>query len=272
MALSPVTGDRFTRHRNFDHEFSLYLPSEVLLYILLAKVSNLRAKMRAATTAEKKALVKDLFGSIAEERLDSFSAYFRVYDLLTNPRYATVQIYPPVINSHDGIRKLVLELRANPQSTRKEFRDRVFTSCLSEHSTAADQEIAINFVIQVMLMIDCADKDRHWEGYEIGGFKPVCWEDSKSFADFVRGVFPLKIQDNEKVRKALREKNTLKCWKLRKRAHVKFLPTNNLAEHLLYDPADNAIRIFHQTAFIKAHLRLSASMPLDSGISECLKM
>jgi hypothetical protein len=228
--------------------------------------------MRAATIAEKRSLVKDLFGSNVEENLHSFSAYFKVYDSLIDPRHATIQIYPPVINSHDDIRNLALELRANPQSTRKEFRDRVFPSSLTEPSITDDQDKAINFVVQAMLMIDCADKDRHWECYEVDGFRPVCWEDSKSFADFVEGVFPAEVQDREKVRTALREKNALKCWKLSKRANTKFLPTNNLAEHLLYDPVDNAIRIFHQTAFIKAHLRLSASMPIDSGIADCLKL
>jgi hypothetical protein len=242
------------------------------LETILADVLIVPGNMRAATTAEKRSLVKDRFGSNAEEKLHSFSAYFRVYDSLTNPRHVTIQIYPPVINSHDDIRNLAIELRANPQSTRKEFRDRVFSSSLTEPLITNDQDNAINFVIQVMLMIDCADKDRHWECYEVGGFRPVCWEDSKSFADFVGGVFPIEVHDHEKVRMALREKNALKCWKLRKRANIKFLPTNNLAEHLLYDPADNAIRIFHQTAFIKAHLRLSASMPIDSGIAECLKM
>jgi hypothetical protein len=228
--------------------------------------------MRTATTAEKKALLRDLFGSDAEERLQSFSAYFKVYDTLTNPQHATIQIYPPVVNSHEDIRKLALELKANPQITRKEFRNRVLSSHLAQSSPTDGQDDAINSVIQVMLMIDCADKGRHWEGYEIGGFKPVCWEDSKSLTDFVRGVFPMEARDHEKLKMALREKNTMKCWKLRKRARVKFLPTNNLAEHLLYDPIDNAIRIFHQTAFIKAHLRMSTSIPIDSEIAECLKL
>jgi hypothetical protein len=123
-----------------------------------------------------------------------------------------------------------------------------------------------------MLMIDCSDKDRHYEGYEIGGFRPVSWDSSERFTDFVRKVFPIDVHDQEKVRTALKEKNALKCWKLRKRAHIKFLPTDNLAEHLLYDPRDNIVRLFRQTVFLKAHLRLSASQPIELGITESLKV
>jgi len=70
----------------------------------------------------------------------------------------------------------------------------------------------------------------------------------------------------------MKEKNALKSWKLKKRAHIKFLLTDNLVEHLLYDPQDNIVRIFRQTAFLKAHLRLSASVPIDNEVAQCLEM
>ena len=123
-----------------------------------------------------------------------------------------------------------------------------------------------------MLMVDCSDKDRHSAGYEVGGFRPVSWEGSERFTDFVRKVFPTDVHDREKVRTAMKEKNALKCWKLKKRAHIKFLPTDNLAEHLLYDPQDNSVRIFRQTTFVKAQLRLSAHTSVCYGVPESLKM
>jgi hypothetical protein len=226
--------------------------------------------MRIATTAEKRSIVRDLFG--AEEKFYSFSTYFKIYDSLTTPPYATIQIHPPALNSHDDIRRLALELRANPQSTREEFKDKVFPQNLMGPEAAIDQERAINVAVQLLLMINCSDKDRHCEGYEVGGFRPVSWDGSERFTDFVRKVFPTDVHDREKVRTAMKEKNAFKCWKLKKRAHVKFLPTDNLAEHLLYDPQDNIVRIFRQTAFLKAHLRLSANRPINQGITESLEM
>jgi len=226
--------------------------------------------MRAATTNEKRLFTRDLFS--VEEKFPSFGTYFKIYDALTSPQYSTVQIYPSALTSHDDIRRLALELRVNPQSTREEFKNKIFNPPSTDLETIIEQERGINVAVQLMLMIDCSDKDRHYEGYEVGGFRPVSWDSSERFADFVRKVFPARIHDQNKVQTALKEKNALKCWKLRKRAHIKFLPTDNLAEHLLYDPRDNTVRLFRQTAFLKAHLRLSANQPIELGITESLKM
>ena len=238
--------------------------------LFYTSISKKQYKMQIATTDEKKLIVRDLFG--AEEKFNSFSTYFKIYDYLTTPRYTTVQIHPPALNSHEDIRSLALELRANPQISRNEFRNKVFPQTLADPETIIDQERSINVAVQLMLMIDCSDKDRHGAGYEVGGFRPVSWDGSERFTDFVRKVFPTDVHDQESVRTAMKEKNALKCWKLGKRAHIKFLPTDNLAEHLLYDPQDNIVRIFRQTAFLKAHLRISAHTPINHGISESLEM
>lgn len=226
--------------------------------------------MRPATVNEKKLIAEDLFG--AEEKLYSSSTYFQIYDRLTSPQYTTVQVDLSALNSHDDVRRLALELRANPQSTREEFRAKVSQNSLTDPELVIDQERAINVAVHIMLMIDCIDKDRHYEGYEIGGFRPVSWDSSEQFTDFVKKVCPIDVHDQEKVRTALKEKNALKCWKLSKRAHIKFLPTDNIAEHLLYDSKDNVVRLFRQTTFLKAHLRLSASQPIELGITESLKV
>jgi hypothetical protein len=226
--------------------------------------------MRLATTTEKQIVTRDLFG--AEDKFRSFSTYFNLYDSLTAPQYSTVQLHPSALNSHEDIRRLALELRANPQATREEFRAKTFPQHFANPETLLDQDRAINVAVQLTSMIDCSDKDRHSEDYEIGGFRPVQWGNSERFIDFVGKTFPINVRDQGKVRTAMKEKNTLKCWKLRKRAHIKFLPTDNLAEHLLYDPYDNVVRIFRQTAFLKAHLRLSANVPLGCGVAESLQM
>ncbi|RDW57301.1 hypothetical protein BP5796_12751 [Coleophoma crateriformis] len=136
----------------------------------------------------------------------------------------------------------------------------------------SDQKRAINLAVQLSFMIDCSEKGRHSEDYEIGGFRPVRWEGSERFIDFVKRTFPIELHDQGKVRMAMKEKNALKCWKLKKRAHIKFLPTDNFAEHLLYDPHDGVVRIFRQIAFLRAHLRLSAHLPMNYGFAESLQM
>jgi hypothetical protein len=75
--------------------------------------------------------------------------------------------------------------------TRKEFKDKVFPQNLTDPEIIIDQDQAINIAVQLMLMIDCSDKDRHCEGYKIGGFRPVSWEDSERLQILSGGLFQL---------------------------------------------------------------------------------
>ena len=119
---------------------------------------------------------------------------------------------------------------------------------LQDPTITTDKENAINVSVHLMLMIDCADIDRYGKDYTIGGFKPVCRRDWERFAGFVNGECsrPRKSLSGHEV------ENALKGWKLKNRAHAKVLPIDNPAEHLLYDPQDSVVRIFHHTAFLKA--------------------
>jgi hypothetical protein len=216
--------------------------------------------MRVANTTERQEIAGDLLDS---GDLQCFDTYFDLYDSLTTSEYTTIEIEQaqPALKSHNDIRKIALALRSNTRATRQEF-----ASSICPH----DQDLAINLAVQLISMIDCFDKHRHSDEYHIGGFRPVYWKNSERFVDFVMRTFPIDQQNQLHGRTAMKEKSMLKCWKLRKRAHIKFLPTDNLAEHLLYDPYDNVVRIFRQIAFLKAQLRLSVKMPLDCGISESL--
>ncbi|KAF7889382.1 uncharacterized protein EAF01_010875 [Botrytis porri] len=82
----------------------------------------------------------------------------------------TVQVHPSALN-HDDIRRLALEFRANPQSTCEEFRIKVIPNISTDPEVVIDQERDVNVAVQITLMIDGSDKDRHYEGYEIGGFR-----------------------------------------------------------------------------------------------------
>jgi hypothetical protein len=154
--------------------------------------------MQFATTAERKSIARELVGDYAEANINLFSAYFKLYDSLTNPQPTVVKIHPPTLTSHDDVWKLALKFRANPHTTRKEFSDQAFHSASTDPSTIIDKEHAINIAVHLTLMIDCADKDRHSKGYEVGGFMPVSWQDSERLTDFVNRVFPMDDHDQEK--------------------------------------------------------------------------
>jgi hypothetical protein len=235
--------------------------------------------MLPATRDERKSIAMEVFGDDVEEMIDSFPAYFNVYDSLTSPRIqnVVVPVDEPMLKSHVDVLNLVRNLKASAQSTRCEIRNREFDSrnliSTPVPSVISDMDDAINIAVHAMLMIDCAARACYSKGYEVDGFKPVGWEDQESLTDFVKRIFPLDpVQNPPKPWEVRRNRHALKGWKLKKRAHVVFRPTDNLVEHLLYDPHDNSVRLFHHTAFLKAHLRRSAAKPVDCGIAESLAM
>ncbi|KAK6599167.1 uncharacterized protein H4I96_08371 [Botrytis cinerea] len=207
--------------------------------------------MRPATTNEKRLFVKDLFK--AEERLDAFSKYFQVYDCLTSPKYAITQVHPSALNSHGDIRMLALELRETPQRTREEFKAKVFPQISTDPEIVIDQERAINVAVQITLMIDCSDKERHYEGYKVGDFRPVSWDSSEPSDGIER-------------------EECLEMLEVKEERTYKVLPDRQLSRAPPLRPQDNVVRLFRQTAFLKAHLRLSASQPIELGIAESLKL
>jgi hypothetical protein len=228
--------------------------------------------MRSPSVAERTSIVRVLFGESAAAKLESYAAFFEVYEAVACPEHTIIQIEPHEFATHDEILELIQHLRTSTRLTRREFKDRVFRESPTGDFTETDHEHSINVAIQLLLMVDCADKARHWEGYEVNGYKPVTWRDSERLTDFMERIFPTNPAHREASRAALQEKNMLKGWKLQKRSRVKFVPTNNLVQHLLYDPQDNSVRVFHHTAFLKAKLRLSADLPLDADMADCLQL
>jgi hypothetical protein len=222
---------------------------------------------------ERISIVKALFDEKGEN-WESFSTFFDFYDSITRPRAhhaAIVQVHNPVLRSHDDILGILCDLKANHQSTYIEFKQRL----RARWQTALDGEIdhAINIAVHLMVMIDCTIVDSHSEGYEIDGYRPTKWQQNERFTDFVFNSFPLDNEDDRpRILEVQRNCNTLKAWKLKKRAHVTFKPTDDLREHLLYDPPENTVRLFRHTSFLKAHLRQSVAKSSHSKIGDCLPM
>jgi hypothetical protein len=216
-----------------------------------------------ASRSERISIAKALFDENGDN-LNSFSTFFSFYDSITRPRAhhaAIVQVHDPVLGSHEDILGILSDLKANHQSTYIEFKQRL----RKRWQKSLDNEIdhAINIAVHLMVMIDCTIVDSHSEEYEIDGYRPAKWQQNERFSDFVSSAFPLDDEaDRLQILEAQRNCNMLKAWKLRKRAHVTFKPTDDLREHLLYDSRENSVRLFRHTAFLKARLRRSEAISL----------
>ncbi|KAF9878521.1 hypothetical protein CkaCkLH20_04013 [Colletotrichum karsti] len=128
-----------------------------------------------------------------------------------------------------------------------------------------------NLAIQAMVMVDCDPA----ADYSIRGYRPMSWTRKESFLGFMERSFPIDPNPsmNQKVEIALEEKTALKAWKLQKRLNVTFLGTNNISEHLLFDPKENYLYIFHHVGFLKAHLEMAREhgYPLDQSMADSLQ-
>ncbi|UNI16373.1 hypothetical protein JDV02_002809 [Purpureocillium takamizusanense] len=68
-----------------------------------------------------------------------------------------------------------------------------------------------------------------------------------------------------------RHKKFLKAWKLRKRYKIKLRHTNNLLEHLSYDPLTRVLRVYHQVSFLRTQLEKTRNEPLELSFEDSLK-
>ena len=118
-------------------------------------------------------------------------------------------------------------------------------------------------------MLDCALKAKYSSGFNVGGYSLPSWELGEPFDEFVQRAVPRQDVAGVEVKgfnKALR------AWKLKKRQKIKIRPTDNLMEHLLYYPETRIVRVFHHTAYLKAHLMRTQNEQIDLDIQSSIKL
>jgi hypothetical protein len=67
-------------------------------------------------------------------------------------------------------------------------------------------------------------------------------------------------------------RRALKAKKLQKHAGLQFRSTDDLRSHLKLDDALGVVDLFHHTAFLKEHLRLTKDKPLNMTVGDSLRL
>lgn len=140
-----------------------------------------------------------------------------------------------------------------------------------EGVSTRDKDDATRAVVRIGFMLDCSLKDKYSEGFEVGGYVPAKWELTEPFDSFVQRAV-LRSSNDILNPSFIEYKKDLKAWKLKKRHKLKFRPTDNIMEHLLYDPETRVVKIFHHTSYLKAQLARSIDQPIDLDAHSSLKM
>ncbi|KAH8800302.1 hypothetical protein F5884DRAFT_686099 [Xylogone sp. PMI_703] len=207
-------------------------------------------------------------------RLARFFEYYR--DLAASYECDLAPGEIPALNSHEDLFEIIRELKSNPALTRivlvlKTFPPLTTGANVSKH----DQERAINLAVKVMMMINCVAQNRSASILELGNLRAP-WKDDIPFRQFITEMFPTTDHpgvnnSSEDEELGIDMKTSLTAKKLKKHAGLKFKPTDDMRSHLKLDRKKGIVEIYHHTAFLKEHLRLTKDEAENQSVTDQLK-
>lgn len=181
------------------------------------------------------------------------------------------------LTKHEDLFEIISQLKAHPDVPRAQLTHNIFADRASQRRPLpppADQERAINLAVKVMIMVTCSAQYQSSDLLEHGtNWTP--WQSDVSFSRFIEETFPLTDHpgvNDDNMNSFLDMKATLTARKLKKHARLNFRATNDLRNHLRLDRKNNVVDIYHHTAFLKEHLRLTKEKPRNLSVNDSLKL
>jgi hypothetical protein len=208
-------------------------------------------------------------------RLKRLSCFFGHYKQITS------SYEPQVIagehgafRSHDDVVWVIKQLKSQPDTPRGELVTQIFASTrFSKPPPSSEQQLAINLAVHIIFMVNCSAQRQRF-GLLEHGMQKVEWRDDFTLAQFIGDIFQMtdhpSINDTDTVISQTM-RTSLMARKLKKVAGLKFRATDDLRNHLKLDEKTGMVDVFHHTAFLKEHLRLTKNAPADISITECLR-
>ena len=201
--------------------------------------------------------------------------YFENYKALTASYEADIRPgETPAFRTHDDLCDVLEQLKSMPDMPREQFTRLVFEKRAQQLTPpVADKERALDLAVKVMVMVNCSIR-REPSGQLEHGPHQIPWASDVSFGQYITNIFPMTDDPslNDDDAKASRDiKSSLTARRLKKRIGLKFQPTDNLGRHLKLDRETNTLEIYHHTAFIKEHLRLTKDCPQTMSVAQSLR-
>jgi hypothetical protein len=197
------------------------------------------------------------------QRSTILGRFFEFYKDLTASYEVDVKpSQQPGLRSHEDLFAVVEELKLSPEITRMALLEKLF----SDRPVRSDQERAINIAARVLMMVNCSGSRQSSALLEHGSHQ-VPWQNEVTFSEFITSVFP---KTNHPSIEHIKE--NLRAAKLKKRAGLRFEPTDDLRNHLKLDKKRAVVQIFHHTAFLKEQLRLTRNQPRNMSVSDSIKL
>lgn len=208
------------------------------------------------------------------KRLARFFEYYR--DIVASYETESRHGEKGALSSHDDLFRIIKELRDDPVVTREELSHRLFGATSTSSILKSDQEHAINLAVKTMVMVNCSSQSLSPDFLEHGIFQ-VPWRSDVAFSQFIVDIFPMTdhpgfSHDDDTIAFSVDMRTSLTARKLMKRAGLKLKPTEDLRNHLKLDRKAGVVELFHYTAFLKEHLRLTKDQPSNMSVADQLKL
>ena len=209
-------------------------------------------------------------------RVKRLGRFFKHYKDLTSSYEAdTAPGDRAALSTHEDLFAIIEELKLQANITRAAFTAKLFCEDTNgKLPSTADQERAVNLAVKVMTMVNCSAQ-RQSSGLLEHGLSQAPWRSDVTFSQFIADTFPTTDQpslNDDDLKGSIDVKKTLMAKKLKKRIGLKFQPTDDLKRHLKLDRKTRVVEIYHHTAFLKEHLRLTKDEPPDMTVSESISL
>lgn len=215
----------------------------------------------------------DTCPSHRSKRLARFFEYYKHLTSSYEPELGSGE--EPALNTHEELFDIIQQLKSEPDVTREQFAIRALENRPGRRPPpAADRERAINLAVKIMTTVNCSAQ-RQSSGLLEHSASPITWRSDVTFSDFMLSIFPMTDHpsfNDDDLKFQQEMKTALMAKRLKKRLGLRFQPTDDLRRHLMLDRKNNVIDIYHNTAFLKEHLRLTKYKPPNLSMSETLKL
>jgi hypothetical protein len=124
-----------------------------------------------------------------------------------------------------------------------------------------------NLAIKIMNMLNCSIENRSLDGLDLGPC-PTSWGGDKSHHEFIKATFPVKDYVRLCETGVSSDiKRRLNATQLKRVARIKFKRTDDLKNHLRFDPNTGVMEIFHHVTFLREYMLATREATLSFNAS-----
>jgi hypothetical protein len=211
----------------------------------------------------------------SSQRLERLQRYFGYYkDLTAGYEPEDTPGTHAALESHEDLFAIIKGLKEQPDKKRCELEQSLLGARPGKlPPSMKDRERAINMAVRVMTMVNCSSQ-RQSSNFLEHGYSRIKWNQDMTFEAFVAASLPRTDNPslNEDTDGLFDMKPTLIAKSLQKRAGLKFIPTDDLSNHLKLDVRSGELHVFHHTAFLKEHLRVTRNTSQSSSGTDAPKV